>query len=308
MWFPHGLETGVQFKYPGPATILVGIAIGVALLACIISQFLQLSYPWILALGVAFVFAGSAIPQVLPRYGGHRWCKWARAVSVGSAIAIGAFISTYGWNVRSSHLRDRAVLTAVAYELDLNQMYIELLSLAHQEYEVTGNLDAMTALCLPTTNHIGQVVTAWGICAKDPEFADAAFLYVVAADSLAAQLKKIDLVCSSRIVSRDMAKPIIDSAFGDKRTFKAFWDQHKRFAGQLTAKYDWCFGDAKSRMRKPVLDDFYLNVVLPKQMQLTTRDHQQRMKELIDDLKGKGRLTPIPANNKTGKAGEDPNG
>ncbi len=99
---------------------------------------------------------------------------------------------------------------------------------------------------------------------------------------------------------------MIDSAFGDKGLFNNFWDQHKRFAGQLVAKYDWCFGEGKNRMRKPVLDDFYLNVVVPKQMQLTTRDHQQRMKQLIDDLKAKGRLIPIPSDDRGQKAGDDP--
>jgi len=307
MWLQYNLQTGGELKYARALTILVWVAIGIALLSCVISQLLQPSYRWMLALGVALVFTGSAIPQVLPKCRGHSWWKWIRAVCVCTIITSGAFVSTYGWNVRSGHLRDRAMLTAVAAELDLNQMRIELLSLAHQTYEVTGNPDAMTALPLPTTNHIGQAVLASSIYARDSEFANAVLIYVLAADSLAAQLKKIDLVCSSHIISPEMAKPIIDSAFGDKRAFRGFWDQHKRFAGQLVGKYDWCFGQGKNRMHKPVLDDFYRNVVLPKQMQLTALDHQQRMKRSIDDLKAKGRLIPFPSDSTNRKSGEDPN-
>jgi hypothetical protein len=261
-----------------------------------------------LAGGAILAFVGSAGSQVLQEWKEDKWLRWLRGTSIGIFVTGGMLLAAYGWNLRSGHLRDRAMLTAVAHELDLNQICIELLSLAHQEYEVTGNPEAMTALLLPTTYHIGQVVTASGIYAKDPDFANSVFIYVVAADSLAARLKKIDLVCSSHIVSREMAKAIIDSTFGDKCVFKAFWDQHKRFAGQLTAKYDWCFGDGKSRIRKPVLDDFYLNVVMPKQMRLGVRDHQRRMKQLMDELRAKGRLTPIPDSATPKEFGEDPNG
>jgi hypothetical protein len=307
MWLPCNQQIGGELKHAGALTTFVWVPAGIALLYCVISQ-LRPSYWQTLAWGAIIVIAGSAMTQLLPKCRGRKWLKVARGVAIGVVIAGGTFVSTYGWNERSGHLRDRALLTAVAAELDLNQIYIELLSLAHQRYEVTGNLDAMTALPLPTTNHIGQAVTASSVYGKDSEFANAVFLYVIAADSLAARLKKIDLVCSSHIVSAEMAKPIIDSAFKDKGVFESFRDQHKGFAGQLDAKYDWCFGEGKNRMRKPVLDDFYRSVVLPRQMELNTLDHQQRMKRFIDNLKAKRGLVPIPSDSEHGKSEEDPNG
>jgi len=47
--------------------------------------------------------------------------------------------------------------------------------------------------------------------------------------------------------------------------------------------------------------------VVPKQIQLTTLDHQQRMKRPIDDLKAKGHLFPFPSDSTSGKSEEDPN-
>ena len=83
-----------------------------------------------------------------PRMEGRQWLRWLRGVCIGIFVTGGMLLAAYGWNSRSGHLRDRAMLAAVAHELDLNQICIELLSLAHQEYEVTGNPDAMTALLL----------------------------------------------------------------------------------------------------------------------------------------------------------------
>jgi hypothetical protein len=241
---------------------------------------------------LAFVFGSAFLVCIEERKEGKLW-KWLKGIFVPIIFAVGALLTTHGWNLRDNYFSDRARFVAMAAELNLNQIRVDLLSLSYDEYKTTNNPEKMTALSLPSSHQVCQVLVFSDIQRNDPNLADMVFEYVFAADLLNANLENIDRVCSSHIVSREMVKEIIQSAFGKDCIFDVFRNLHKRLSGHLAAKYGWCYEDASIKIRKPMVDNFY-RAIASRYIQLNSLEHQRRMKQLRDVMQQQGIAIPIP--------------
>ena len=236
---------------------------------------------------------------------GKLW-KWLKAILVPIILAAGGLLTTHGWNLRDNYLDDRARLIAMAAELKLNRMRIDLLSLSHDEYKSTNNPEEMTALSLPTTYQVGEVLSFSDIQKNDANLADMVFEYVFAADLLNSKLVQIDRVCSNHIASREMVKGIIQSTFGEGCIFEVFRNLHKKLVGHLVKKYDWCYKEADVKLRKPIVDSFYF-AIANRYIQLNAREQQIRMQRVRDILRQQGELIPIPPKDSNSQTALDPN-
>jgi hypothetical protein len=241
---------------------------------------------------LAFLF-GSALLVWSDNWGKSKFLKWKKGVVVPIILAIGGLLTTQGWNLRTNYFNDRARFVAMAAELKLNGICIELLSLAYGEYVTTGNREKMTALPLPRTHHVNQVLGFSDIQRNDSKLADMIFEYVFAADLLNPELTKIDAVSSSYIISNEAVKKIVQSVFDQERIFKAFRNIHKQLSGHIAANYGWCYEKASIKIRKPMVDAFY-SAIASRYVQLNDLDHQMQMKRLRDLMEQQGIPIPVP--------------
>lgn len=232
--------------------------------------------------------------------------KLLRAILVSILLAAGGLLTTHGWNLRDNYLNDQARLVAMAAELKLNLMRIHLLSLSYGEYKTTNNPEEMTALSLPSTHQVRQVLSFSDIQRNDTNLADMVFEYVFTADLLNAKLEQIDRVCSNQIASHETTKRIIQSAFGKKHIFDTFRNTHKQLEGHIAAKYGWCFDEADIKLRKSIVDSFYFEIANG-WIQLNSLEHKRRMKRLRDVMQQQGILIPIPNEDSSWQTGLDPN-
>jgi len=259
---------------------------------------------WMIVLGALFFIVGSAF-LVLTEEWKEVKLKLLKAGLASILLATGGLLTTHGWNLRDNYFNDRARLVAMAAELHLNQIRIELLSISYHEYETTSNQDEMTALLLPSSHQVRQVLSYSDIQRNDANLADMVLEYVVAADLLNAKLAHIDRVCSNHIWAAEKTKKIIESGFGIKHNiFEAFRTTHKRLKGHITAKYSWCFEEANAKIRKPMLDDFNGAIAI-RRIQLNRLERERRMKQLKDATRQQG--TPIPNEESSQQPGLDPN-
>ncbi len=254
---------------------------------------------------LAFV-SGSAILVWTEERKGKLW-KWLKGIFVPIIFAVGALLTTHGWNLRDNYFSDRARLVAMAAELNLNCMCVDLLSLSYDEYKTTNNQDEMTALSLPSTHQVRQVLSFSDIQQNDANLADMVFEYVFVADLLNSKLVQIDRVCSNHVVSREMVKDIIQSTFGEECIFDVFRNLHEKLVGHLVAKYGWCYEEASIKIRKPMVDNFY-RAIAGRYIQLNSSEHQRRMKRLRDIMQQQGISFPIPNEDPSCQSGQDPNG
>jgi len=258
-----------------------------------------------IAFGIlAFVF-GSAF-LVLTEEWKESKLKLLKAVLIPILLAIGGLLTTHGWNLRDNYLNERTRLAAMATELELNLMRIHLLSLSYDEYKTTKNSQEMTALSLLTTHQIRQVLGFSDSQKNDASLANMVFEYVFAADLLNSKLVQIDRTCSNHIAGREMVENLIQSTFGKECIFDSFRSLHKKLAGHLVVKYDWCYSEANINLRKPIVDSFY-GAIANGYIQLNAREHQKRMKQIRDTMQKQGKLIPIPNEDLNRQVGLDPN-
>jgi hypothetical protein len=253
---------------------------------------------------LAFLFGSAALVWTEERKS-ELW-KWLKGIFVPIILAAGGLLTTHGWNLRDNYFNDRARLVAMAAELNLNRMCVDLLSLSYDEYKTTNNQEEMTALSLPSTHQVRQVLNFSDIQQNDANLADIVFEYVFAADLLNAKLVQIDRVCSNHVVSRKMVKDIIQSTFGEECIFDVFRNLHKKLVGHLVAKYGWCYEEASIKIRKPMVDNFY-RAIASRYIQLNSFEHQRRMKRLRDIMQQQGISVPIPNEDSSRQSGQDPN-
>lgn len=288
------------WKKWGRFTFFIGIG-----LFTIVMLFLRSDWRVIGFGTLAFIVGSAFLVWTADRKEGEL-LKWLKGVFLPVILASGALLTTHGWNLRDNYFSDRARFVAMAVELKLNRIRIELLSLTYGEYETIGNPEKMTSLPLPRTHHVRQVLSFSDIQRNDAKLADMVFEYVFAADLLNAELEKIDRVCSNHIVSAEMAKGVIQSAFGEERIFDAFRNIHKQLAGHIAAKYGWCYEEASIKIRKPIVDAFY-RAIASRYIQLNSLDHQRRMKRLRDIMQQQGIPIPIPNEDSNSQTAQDPN-
>ena len=121
MWLPPNCNIVSETKGLKILTISVWFLLGSILLTIV---FIQLPPGWLQILwGALVVIAGSAGSQLLPEWKKHEWLRWIRAVCIGIVVAVGALITTYGWNIRDNYFHHRAVLFAMATEWKLNDLH-----------------------------------------------------------------------------------------------------------------------------------------------------------------------------------------
>ena len=254
---------------------------------------------------LAFVFGSAFLVWTKERKEGKLW-KCLKVILVPIILAAGGLLTTHGWNLRNNYLNDRARFVAMAAELNLNRIRVDLLSLSYDEYKTTNNQEKMTALSLPSTHQVRQVLSFSDIQQNDANLADMVFEYVFAADLLNSKLVQIDRVCSNHVVSREMVKDIVQSTFGEECIFDVFRNLHKKLVGHLVAKYGWCYEEASIKIRKPMVDNFY-RAIANRYIQLNYREHQRRMKQVRDILQQQGKLIPIPLEDSNSQTALDPN-
>ena len=124
MWLPPNLERASDLKGLRAFQIAFWVAIGIALII-LVGQ-LQPRHWQHLVLGTVIIIAGTAGSQLLPEWKKRKCLRWVRAASIAIVVAIGALITTHGWNLRDNYFRDRAVLIAMATEWKLNDVMPQL--------------------------------------------------------------------------------------------------------------------------------------------------------------------------------------
>lgn len=285
---------------------LIFLLLVFAVIVCCIGLMLQPRSDWRMIGFGTLAFVGGSASLVWIKEWKEGKLKLLKAILIPILLAAGGLLTTHGWNLRDNYFNDRARLVAMAAELHLNQIRIEILSISYSAYETTGNQEEMTALSLPSSHQVRQVLSFSDIQRNDATLADMVVKYVFAADLLNAKLEQIDRVCSNHIVRRETANRIIQSAFGKNYLFDAFRNIHKQLAGHITAKYSWCFEEAGIKIRKPMMDAFYF-AIANRWMQLSSFEHNRRMKRLRDVMQQQGILIPIPPEDPNSQTALDPN-
>jgi len=279
-----------------------------AVVSCIVlimPCWLRSDWRWIV-FGTLALIVGSALLVFSEKWKEVKF-KLLKAVFVPILLATGGLLTTHGWNLRGNYFNDRAKLVAMAAELHLNRIRIEALSISYAAYKITGNQEEMTALSLPSSHQVRQVLSFSDIQRNDANLADMVFEYVVAVDLLNAKLQHIDTVCSNHIWNPDNTKKIIESAFGvEANIFDAFGNIHKQLAGHITGKYSWCFEEAGIKIRKPMMDAFY-HAFANRWIQLDSFEHKRRMERLRAVMQQQGISIRIPIEDSSQQTGLDPN-
>lgn len=283
---------------------LLGFAV---IICCICLSLYWLRSDWRMIVWgtLAFLVGSGLLVLAEERKEGALW-KWLKAILVPLILAAGGLFTTHGWNLRDNYLNERARLIAMAAELKLNRIRINLLSLSYNEYKSANNPEEMTALALPSTHQVSQVLSFSDIQKNDPNLADMVFEYVFAADLLNSKLVLIDRVCSNHILSREMVKGLIQSTFEEECIFDIFRNLHEKLDGHLAKKYKWCCEEADIKLRKPIVDSFYF-AIANRYIRLNAREHEKRMRQLRNILQQQGKLIPIPVEDSNSQTTPDPN-
>jgi hypothetical protein len=229
----------------------------IAVIAVVISIMLCLRPDWRqIVWGSLIVIAGSAGSQLLPDWKKHKWFRWVRAVCIGIVVAVGALITTYGWNERDNYFRDRGLLIAAAAEWRLNKTYIHVQSQRRDDYLIRGGHLSTPVFVLPTAREMRQVLTQATSFRDDRLLIHALTLYVMADDKLVPVLEHIDRLCSQPIATMEMKKKAVETDLGRGKdsAFQYFIKAHEQLGNILTSTYPWSLEEAEIRVDKDILD------------------------------------------------------
>jgi hypothetical protein len=84
---------------------------------------LTLPFHWkLIGLAAFIIISGTALSLLFEEWKERNWRKWLRAVFIGIILAVGALLTTLGWNEQDNYLDDRALLFAAAMEWKQNDM------------------------------------------------------------------------------------------------------------------------------------------------------------------------------------------
>jgi hypothetical protein len=118
MWSPPNVKTVGWSK---SMKIFFGVTVFVMVLLFILLILQQIpSYYSGLVWGTIFVIVGSSGSQLLPEWKRHKWLKWIRAVCIAIVIAVGALLTTLGWNNMSLREQRNNLIQAVTQEWFMN--------------------------------------------------------------------------------------------------------------------------------------------------------------------------------------------
>jgi uncharacterized membrane protein len=228
------------------ATIVLWIAVGCLIFVCGIFQFRP--YYWqTLTWGAVIVIGGSAGPQLLPKWRGYKALKWVRAVCVGVVIATGTLVSTYGWNERSSHLRDRALLIAATTEWRMNGHTLDLIGriadeIREDNYRLVG--------CFPTlfVNDIRSAVSQVHLLSSDTVLASNLAIYAVQIDKFNSELRTLDAALVAAGHDNDYYKMWVEQTFGDGKKYSAIQTQQRHVGAVMRECCPWAIDEAEKRL------------------------------------------------------------
>lgn len=222
---------------------------------------------WLISLAALIIIAGTALSLLFEEWKERNWRKWCRAVFIGIVIAVGTFVTTYGWNLRDNYLHDRDMLIAAVTELRLNKTYIHVQSQRRNDYLARGGHLSTPFFVSPTAREMRQLMTQATSLIHDKTLIHALTLYVMAADKLVPRLEHIDRLCSQPIATMEMKKKIVQADLGDGEdsAFQYFINAHKQLESILTSSYPWSLEEAEARLDKDLLEAIettWLNVSL----------------------------------------------
>jgi hypothetical protein len=246
MWLPPNLPIGGELKYSKAPTIGVWVLIGITLLSCSIFQ-LTPSYWQTLAWGAAIIIVGSAGPQLLPKCRRNRWLRWLRAVSIGVVIASGTLVSTYGWNERSSCLRDRGLLVAVVIEWRVNSQNLDMIAgiangIRESKYELAGAFPPLSA------HDIRTAVSQAGALGKDTVLAKSLAVYAIKIEKFNSELRTLDVVLAAPLTVEGVRKKWVEQTFSSSSLYSSIKAEQQHIGTILETSYQWALDEAETRL------------------------------------------------------------
>ncbi len=248
MWLPPNYYIVSEPKGLKILTISVWFLLGSILLTIV---FILLPPGWLQILwGALFIIAGSAGSQLLPDWKKHERLRWIRAVCIGIVVAVGALITTHGWNERDNNLRNRALLVAVATEWQRNDDLIHEILLLRDFYDndTSGHKLLTPEFLLPTVQESRDALIHSSSIQQDVILVRWLKNYYRVTDQLALALQDIRRLCSQPLATTEMKKCAIKQVFEDCLIFEYFRQGHRHLGEFLDVNYNWAVREAKARM------------------------------------------------------------
>ena len=246
MWLPPNCSIGSEPKGLRVLTIAVWSLLG-SVLFLIVTLGLPPGWRQILW-GALIVIAGSAGSQLLPEWKKRKWLRWVRAVCIGIVVAVGALITTYGWNERDNYLRDRALLVAVATEWQRNDDLIPEILLLRDIYDTSGHKRLISEFLLPTAQESRDALIHSSSIHQDVILVRWLKNYYRVTDQFALALQDIRRLYSQPLATTEMKKLAIKQVFENHLIFEYFRQGHKHLGEFLDVNYNWAVREAKARM------------------------------------------------------------
>lgn len=243
------------------------VGLAVCIVALIVVWFCLRLHWQLISVAAFIIIAGTALSLLFEKWEERNWRRWGQAVFIGIVLAVGALVTTHGWNLRDNYLRDRGLLIAAAVEWRLNKTYIHVQSQRRDEYLIRGGQFSTPIFVLPTARETRQVLTQATSFRNEEPLIRALTLYALAVDKLAPQCEHIDRICSQPIAAMETKKSIVKTELGkDKNSsFQYFIEAHEQLGKILASSYSWSLDEAEVRLAKDLLDAIestWLNVTL----------------------------------------------
>jgi len=235
MWLPPNLERASDLKCLRAFQIAFWVPTGAALIMLAVVQ-LQPRHWQHLVLGTVFIIAGSAGSQLLPEWKKHKWLKWIRAAFIAIVIALGALLTTHGWNERDNYLYNRALMFATVAEWKLNDWRFQQISFIRKRME-SNSLKVFHQLNVPTNRDISRIVTSSSsVHVKTGSLGLLAMEYVYDTDRLALAIDAYNTARSSAFTTGVTAQHF-KNIFADTGPYDPALDVHRRLGDYVETHY-----------------------------------------------------------------------
>jgi hypothetical protein len=203
------------------------------------------NYPhyWQIACGTLVFMLGSAGSMLTENWRQRKSLRWVRVLFVPVMLAIGALLTTRGWNSWNQYDRDQTLILAIAKEWKVNDARIEYVSL-YRDAVRACDYKLMTKFPALATDDIRSAMTFKRFVAErsDP-FEKTLFRYTHAAEILNAHFPIINSTQSSLLPfsSNEGNKTIFEDVFKKGGIYDAFVREHQVLRGLMRLDYPWVF-------------------------------------------------------------------
>jgi hypothetical protein len=196
------------------------------------------------------IIAGTALSLLFEEWGERNWRRWGQAVFIGIVLAVGALVTTHGWNVRDNYLRDRALLVAVATEWQRNDDLIHEILLLRDIYDddTSGHKLLTPEFLLPTAQESRDALIHSSSIHQDVILVRWLKNYYRVTDQFALSLQDIRRLCSQPSATTEMKKLAMEQVFENSLIFEYFCQGHRHLGEFLDVNYNWAVREAKARM------------------------------------------------------------